>query len=214
MLADLKLDTVDYVPNYDERPNMDEPVVLPAKFPNLLVNGSTGIAVGMACNLLPHNLGEVCDGIVRVLDEPNCTLADLMQIVPGPDFPTGGIVMGTDGIVEGYATGRGRLTLRARHHVEEHKGRASIVIDELPFGVIRKSILEAVGEASKAGRMEDVSGANDESGRKHACRIVIDLKRGAEPEVVVNQLWQYTPAQVTVSMINIAIVGRRRGRWG
>ena len=209
MLADLKLDTVDYVPNYDERTGMDEPTVLPGKFPNLLVNGSTGIAVGMACNLLPHNLGEVCDAIELVLDRPDASLADLMKVVRGPDFPTGGIIMGTDGIVEGYGTGRGRLTLRARHHVEEHKGRHTIVIDELPYGVIRRSILEAVSEASKAGRMEDVAAANDESGRKHACRIVIDLKKGAEPDVVVNQMFQYTPAQVTVSMINIAIVGRR-----
>jgi DNA gyrase subunit A len=209
MLADLKLDTVDYQPNYDERTGMDEPTVLPGKFPNLLVNGSTGIAVGMACNLLPHNLGETCDAIVKVLDEPEVSLADLMQVIPGPDFPTGGIVMGIDGIAEGYATGRGRLTLRARHHVEEHKGRHTIVIDELPWGVIRNTVIQAVAEAAKAGRMDDVSGVNDESGRKHACRLVIDLKKGAEPEVVVNQLWQYTPAQVTVSMINIAIVGKR-----
>ncbi|MEM7808968.1 MAG: DNA topoisomerase (ATP-hydrolyzing), partial [Planctomycetota bacterium] len=209
MLADINLDTVDFQPNYDERPGKDEPTVLPGKFPNLLVNGSTGIAVGMACNLLPHNLGEVCDAIVQVIDRPETTTAELLKIVPGPDFPTGGIVMGTDGIVEGYTTGRGKLTLRSRHHVEEHKGRHSVVIDDLPYGVIRKSIVTAVAEAAKAGRMEDISAVNDESGRKHDCRIVIDLKKGAEPDVVVNQLFQYTPAQVTVSMINIAIVGRR-----
>jgi DNA gyrase subunit A len=209
LLADLTLDTVDFQPNYDERQGKDEPVVLPAKFPNLLVNGSTGIAVGMACNLLPHNLGEVCDAIVQIIDRPETTSQELLAIIPGPDFPTGGIVMGTDGIVEGYTTGRGRLTLRSRHHVEEHKGRHSVVIDDLPYGVIRKSIVQAVAEAAKTGRMDEVSGVNDESGRKHDCRIVIDLKRGAEPEVVINQLWQYTPAQVTVSMINIAIVGRR-----
>ncbi len=209
MLADLKLDTVDYQPNYDERTGMDEPTVLPGKFPNLLVNGSTGIAVGMACNLLPHNLGEICDAIVTVLDVPQTSLSELMKIVPGPDFPTGGIIMGTDGIVEGYSSGRGRCTLRARHHVEEHKGRVSVILDDLPYGTIRKSVTIAVSEAVKSGRMDDVSAVNDESGRKHDCRIVIDLKRGAEPEVVINQLWQYTPAQVTVSMINIAIVGRR-----
>lgn len=207
MLADLELGTVDFQPNYDDR--LEEPTVLPGKFPNLLVNGSTGIAVGMACNLLPHNLREICDAIVHVIDKPDCALADLMNIVPGPDFPTGGIVMGTDGIVEGYATGRGRLTLRAKHHVEEHKGRHTIVIDELPYGVIRQSILHAVAEGVKSGRMDDIAAANDESGRKHAVRIVIDLKRGAEPEVTINQLWQYTPCQVTVSIINIAIVGRR-----
>ena len=207
MLGDLNLDTVDFVPNYDER--IEQPTVLPGKFPNLLVNGSTGIAVGMACNLLPHNLGEVCDAIVKVLDEPECSLSDLMQIVPGPDFPTGGIVMGTDGIIDGYSTGRGKMTLRSRHHVEEHKGRHTIVLDEIPYGVIRQSIVTAVAEAAKAGRMDDIAAVNDESGRKHACRIVIDLKKGAEPEVAINQLWQFTPAQVTVSMINIAIVGRR-----
>ncbi len=209
LLADLTLDTVDYQPNYDERPGKDEPVVLPGKFPNLLVNGSTGIAVGMACNLLPHNLGEICDAIVQIIDRPETTAQELLQIIPGPDFPTGGIVMGTDGIVEGYTTGRGKLTLRSRHHVEETKGRSSVVIDDLPYGVIRKNIVTAVAEAAKAGRMEDISAVNDESGRKHDCRIVIDLKKGAEPEVVVNQLFQFTPAQVTVSMINIAIVGRR-----
>ena len=207
MLADLELDTVDFQPNYDDR--LTEPTVLPSKFPNLLVNGSTGIAVGMACNLLPHNLREIADAIVKVIDQPDCSLADLMQIVPGPDFPTGGKVMGTDGIVEGYATGRGRLTLRAKLHVEETKGRSSIVIDELPYGVIRQSILHAVADAVKSGKMDEVSAANDESGRKHAVRIVIDLKRGADPEVTINQLWEYTPCQVTVSMINIAIVGRR-----
>ena len=203
------LDTVDFQPNYHERPGKDEPTVLPGKFPNLLVNGSTGIAVGMACNLLPHNLGEISDAIVTVLDVPQTSLSELMKIVPGPDFPTGGIIMGTDGIVEGYSSGRGRCTLRARHHVEEHKGRVSVVLDDLPYGTVRKAVTIAVSEAVKAGRMDDVSAVNDESGRKHDCRIVVDLKRGAEPEVVINQLWQYTPAQVTVSMINIAIVGRR-----
>ena len=207
LLADLEFDTVDYQPNYDER--MTEPTVLPGKFPNLLVNGSTGIAVGMACNLLPHNLGEICDAIVKVCDEPGCSLADLMKIVPGPDFPTGGKVMGRDGIVEGYSTGRGRMTLRSKYHVEEHKGRTSIVLDEIPYGVIRNNIVLAVGEAKNNGRMDEVAMANDESGRKHATRIVIDLKKGADPEVTLNQLWQFTPAQVTVSMINIAIVGRR-----
>lgn len=207
ILADLELDTVDFVPNYDDR--MTEPTVLPAKFPNLLVNGSTGIAVGMACNLLPHNPSEICDAIVHVINHPDCSLAELMQIVPGPDFPTGGKVMGRDGIVEGYSTGRGRMTLRGKYHVEVTKNRQSIVIDEMPYGVIRTSILQAISDAVKSGKMDDIAAANDESGRKHAVRIVIDLKRGADPDVVINQLWQYTPAQVTVSMINIAIVGRR-----
>src|SRR5213595_374343 len=140
MIDDLNLDTVDFIRNYDE--TRDEPTVFPSKFPNLMVNGSTGIAVGMACNLLPHNLREICDAIIKVIDEPDCTLADLLQIVPGPDFPTAGMICGRDGIVEGYKTGRGRLTLRAKMHVEEQKGsKAIIVIDEIPYGVIRRSII-------------------------------------------------------------------------
>jgi DNA gyrase subunit A len=213
MMADLELDTVDFQPNYDER--LQEPLVLPSKLPNLLVNGSTGIAVGMACNLLPHNLREICDAIVHVLEHPDCDLASLLAIVPGPDFPTGGIVMGRDGIIEGYKTGRGKLTLRARHHIEQQKnGRESIIIDELPYGVIRRSIVEAVAEAVKNDRMRDVSAVNDESGRQHKVRIVIDLKRDADPQVVLNQLWQFTPAQVTVSMINIALVNRQPRTMG
>src|SRR5690348_2208211 len=141
MLSDLKLGTVDYQPNYDQRPGVDEPTVLPSKFPNLLVNGSTGIAVGMACNLLPHNLREICDAIVKVIDKPECELAELLEIVPGPDFPTGGTICGRDGIVEGYKTGRGRLTLRAKLEVEEQRGgRSSIIVTELPYGIIRKTI--------------------------------------------------------------------------
>jgi DNA gyrase subunit A len=213
MLADLEYDTVAFQPNYDER--LMEPTVLPSRFPNLLVNGSTGIAVGMACNLLPHNLREIADAIVHVLDHPECDLADLLRIVPGPDFPTGGIVMGKDGIVEGYRTGRGKLTLRCKLHVEEHKnGRSSVVIDELPYNVIRRNIVEAVAEGAKNDRLRDVSAVNDESGRQHKVRIVIDLKRDADPQVVINQLYQFTPAQVTVSMINIALVNRQPRTMG
>jgi len=208
MMADLEYDTVDFQPNYDER--LMEPMVLPSKFPNLLVNGSTGIAVGMACNLVQHNLREICDAIVHVIDHPDCSLGDLMQIVPGPDFPTGGIICGTSGIVDGYSTGRGRLTLRCKLHVEENKnGRSSIIIDELPYGVLRKNILEAVKEAINNDRIKDVAGGNDESGRLHKCRVVIDLKRDADPDVVINQLYQFTQAQITVSIINIALVNRQ-----
>ena len=213
MLADLNLDTVDFQPNYDER--LQEPTVLPGRFPNLLVNGSTGIAVGMACNHLPHNLREICNAIVKVIDEPQVSLIELMEIVPGPDFPTGGIICGRDGIVNGYNTGRSRLTLRCKLHVEENKnGRKSIVIDEMPYGVMRKSIIEALAESAKNDRIKDVSAANDESGRLHKCRIVIDLKRDGDPDVVINQLYQYTPAQVTVSMINIALVNRQPRTMG
>src|SRR5213075_1206720 len=134
MMADLEFDTVDFIPNYDER--LTEPTVFPAKFPNLLVNGSTGIAVGMACNLLPHNLREICDAIVKTIDKPEVDLGELMEIVKGPDFPTGGVVCGKDGIVEGYKSGRGRLTLRAKLEVETQKnGRQSIIVTELPYGI-------------------------------------------------------------------------------
>jgi DNA gyrase subunit A len=212
MMVDLHLDTVDFQPNYDEQ--KQEPLVLPARFPNLLVNGSTGIAVGMACNLLPHNLREMCDAIVFVINNPNCELAQLLEIVPGPDFPTGGIICGKDGIVEGYKAGRGRLTLRAKTHVEENKGRSSVIIDEIPYGIIRKSIIEAVAEAVKKDLIKDISAINDESGRQHKCRIVVDLKRDGDPDVIINQLYQYTPCQITVSMINIALVNRQPRTMG
>ena len=215
MLSDLNLDTVDFQPNYDER--LLEPTVLPSKFPNLLVNGSTGIAVGMACNLLPHNPREICNAIVHVLDNPECSLNDLMQIVPGPDFPTGGVICGRAGILEGYKSGRGRLVLRAKIHVEEPAkagGRTSIIIDEIPYGVIRKSIVESAADAVKRGVITDISDVNDHSGREHKCRIVVDLKRDADPNIVINQLYKFTPCQITVSMINIALVNRQPRTMG
>ena len=214
LLADLEYETVDYQPNYDER--LMEPTVLPAKFPNLLVNGSTGIAVGMACNLLPHNLREICDAIVHVVDHPQCGLNELMEKVPGPDFPTGGVICGRDGIIEGYKSGRGKITLRAKMHVEEEKkgGRASVIIDEIPYGIIRKAIVEATAEAVKKDLIDEISAINDESGRQHKCRIVVDLKRDADPQVVINQLYEYTPCQITVSMINIALVNRQPRTMG
>jgi DNA gyrase subunit A len=214
LLADLDLDTVDFIPNYDE--TRDEPTVFPSKFPNLLVNGSTGIAVGMACNLLPHNLREICDAIVKVIDKPDVTLPELLEIVPGPDFPTGGTICGKDGIVDGYRTGRGRITLRAKLEVEDEKrgGRQSIIVTELPYGIIRKSIVESVAEAVKKDLIKDVSAINDESGRQHKVRIVVDLKRDADPNIVINQLYQYTPCQITVSMINIALVNRQPRTMG
>ncbi|MGD0767612.1 MAG: DNA gyrase subunit A [Tepidisphaeraceae bacterium] len=213
LLDDLELETVDFIPNYDE--TRDEPTVFPSKFPNLLVNGSTGIAVGMACNLLPHNLREICDAIVHVINHPECELAELLSIVPGPDFPTAGIIRGRDGIVEGYKTGRGRLTLQAKIAVEEQKnGKPTVVIEEIPYGIIRRSIIESVAECVKKDLIKDISAINDESGREHKCRIVIDLKRDADPNVIINQLYQYTPCQITVSMINIALVNRQPRTMG
>ncbi len=213
LLADLDYDTVDFQPNYDER--LMEPTVLPGKFPNLLVNGSTGIAVGMACNLVPHNLREICDAIVKVIDQPDVGLNELMEIVPGPDFPTGGIICGRAGILDGYSNGRGKITLRAKVHTEENKnGRTSIIIDELPYNVIRKDILEDIKSAIQNDKIKDIAGANDESGRLHKCRIVVDLKRDADPDVVTAQLYQYTPCQITVSIINIALVNRQPRTMG
>ncbi|WP_428940705.1 DNA gyrase subunit A [Fontivita pretiosa] len=213
MLADIELDTVDFQPNYDER--LMEPTVLPSKFPNLLVNGSTGIAVGMACNLLPHNLREICDAIVKVIDNPEITLQELLQIVPGPDFPTGGIICGRDGIIEGYRTGRGRITLRAKMSVEQDKkGRNAIIIEQIPYGIIRRIIVESIADCVKKDLIRDIADVNDHSGREHACRIVVDLKRDADPDIVINQLYQYTPCQITVSMINIALVNRQPRTMG
>ena len=216
MLADLEYDTVDFQPNYDER--LMEPTVLPAKFPNLLVNGSTGIAVGMACNLLPHNTREVCDAIIKVIDNPDVGLPELLEVIPGPDFPTGAIIRGRDGIIDGYRTGRGKMTMQAAMHVEDERekkgGRCSIIVDEMPYGIIRKTIVESVAECVKKDLITDVSAINDESGRQHKCRIVIDLKRDADPNVVINQLFQYTPCEITVSMINIALVNRQPRTMG
>ncbi|HEX4056591.1 MAG TPA: DNA gyrase subunit A [Tepidisphaeraceae bacterium] len=213
LMEDLEFETVDFIPNYDE--TREEPTVFPSKFPNLLVNGSTGIAVGMACNLLPHNLVEICNAIVHVINNPDCELAELLEIVPGPDFPTGGIIRGKDGIIEGYKSGRGRLTLQAKMSVEEQKnGKSSVIVEELPYGVIRRSIIESVAECVKKDLINDISAINDESGREHKCRIVIDLKRDADPNVIINQLYQYTPCQITVSMINIALVNRQPRTMG
>ncbi len=212
MIEDIGLDTVDFQPNYDD--TREEPLVLPSKFPNLLVNGSTGIAVGMACNLLPHNLREICTAIVKVIDNPEVTLSELLEIVPGPDFPTGGTICGRDGIIEGYKSGRGRITLRAKMSVEEAKnGRSSIIIEEIPYGIIRKTIIESIAECAKED-IKDIADVNDHSGREHACRIVVDLKRDADPNVVINQLYEYTPCQITVSMINIALVNRQPRTMG
>ena len=212
MLEDINLDTVDFQPNYDE--TREEPLVLPSKFPNLLVNGSTGIAVGMACNLLPHNLKEICNAIVHVIDKPECSLPELLEIVPGPDFPTGGTICGRDGIIEGYKSGRGRITLRAKMSVEENKnGRSSVIIEEIPYGIIRKTIVEAIAECAKED-IKEIADVNDHSGREHKCRIVVDLKRDADPNVIINQLYEYTPCQITVSMINIALVNRQPRTMG
>ncbi|MEO1008760.1 MAG: DNA gyrase subunit A [Planctomycetota bacterium] len=220
MLADMDLSTVDTQPNYDER--LQEPTVLPGRFPNLLVNGSLGIAVGMATSMPPHNPTEILDAIVRVVEDPDIALADLMEDVAGedgaivrhgvkgPDFPTGGVIVGRRGIGEAYAGGRGRVYLRGTCHVEDlTKDREQLVIDEIPYNLSQRNLVEKIVEAVKDERIKDISDIRNESGRQAQTRIVIELKRGADPEVVENQLYQFTPLQQTFSIINIALVGRR-----
>lgn len=208
LMEDLKEDTVDFVANYDE--TRQEPVVLPSKFPNLLVNGSQGIAVGMATSLPPHNLREIADAIVKAIDTPDCTIKDLMKIVKGPDFPTGGVICGRSGIAEGYTTGRGRITVRGRVHTEELKGgRDQIVVTEIPYQVLKKTIVESIAQCVKEDKIRDISDVRDESDREHPVRIVVVLKQGVDPNVVINQLYQYTPLQSTFSIINIALVNRQ-----
>jgi DNA gyrase subunit A len=207
MLDDIKLDTVDFKPNYDER--LMEPTVLPGRFPNLLVNGSSGIAVGMACSIPPHNVGEVCDAIVAVIENPHLTLEELMKIIPGPDFPTGGIIMGRQGLIEAYATGRGRVVIRGKVHQETVGGREAIVIDEIPYQVVQNNLIERIVDAARAERIPDIADVKNFSGKTHRTRIVVGLKKGADPDVVEKQLYQYTPLQSVYSVINIALVNRQ-----
>jgi len=206
MLADLNLDTVDMQPNYDD--TRTEPTVLPSKFPNLLVNGSQGIAVGVATSIPPHNLREICDGLVHLIDNPEATVDDLMKIIKGPDFPTGAMICGRAGIAQGYRTGRGRVTVRAKLHTEQLRGGKTIIVaTEIPYQVLKSTIIERVADVVKSGRITDISDVQDHSDRT-GMRIVVELKKGAEPEVVINQLYQYTPLQSTFSIINIALVNR------
>ncbi len=208
MLEDLKLDTVDFKANYDD--TRQEPMVLPSKFPNLLVNGSTGIAVGMSCSIPPHNLTEICNAIEAVILNPELTINDLMEIVPGPDFPTGGLICGRSGIRAAYATGRGRAVLRGVVRVEDRaNGRQQLVIDEIPYHLVQNSLIEKITDAVKNDRIKDISAIRNESGRKSRTRIVIELKKGADPAIVENQLYQFTPLQSTFSIINIALVNHQ-----
>jgi DNA gyrase subunit A len=205
MLEDLKLDTVDFVPTYDER-NM-EPTVLPSKLPNLLVNGAQGIAVGMATSIPPHNLGEVCDAAVRVIDEPTVSIDELLEICPGPDFPTGGIICGRSGIRRGYHTGRGTVVVRARARIEELKGnRFRIVVNEIPYQQARDRVEERIAALVSEGRIPGISGIRNESDLKEPVRLILELKRDADPDVVLNQLYQYSPLQDSFSVIFLALV--------
>ncbi len=204
MLTDIDKDTVDFTGNYDDR--LKEPTVLPARFPNLLVNGSTGIAVGMATNIPPHNLGEVIDGMCCVIDNPDCTLDDIMQHIKGPDFPTKGIIMGRAGIRAAYATGRGKITVRARCEIQEGKnGRYQIVVTELPYQVNKARLIESIADLHKEKRLEGISDINDYSSRE-GMNITIDLKRDANPQIVLNQLYSFTQLQTTFGVIQLALV--------
>ena len=204
MLEDIRLDTVDTKANYDD--TRTEPTVLPGKFPNLLVNGGQGIAVGMATSLPPHNLGEVCDALMALIDTPELELAEILKIIPGPDFPTGGMICGRGGIRQAYNTGRGKITVRGKLHTEQLRGgRTRIVITEIPYQVLRKTIIERTADMVRNGKIPDISDVQDHSDRT-GMRIVIDLKKGAEAEVVINQLYKHTPLQNTFSIINIALV--------
>jgi DNA gyrase subunit A len=209
MLEDLERDTVDYIDNYDGK--YREPLVLPSKFPNLLVNGSDGIAVGMATEIPPHNLREVCDALIKVIDEPDVTLEQLMEIIPGPDFPTGGIICGRQGILDGYYTGRGKITLRARADIHEEGTRSQIIITEVPFQQTRNRLAEIIGELIKDERIKGVTGIRDESSARggEPVRLVLDVKRDADPQLVLNQLYQFSPLQKTASIILLALVDGR-----
>ncbi|CAN5513733.1 DNA gyrase subunit A [soil metagenome] len=204
MLGDIDKETVDFAPNFDDR--LLEPTVLPAKVPNLLVNGSSGIAVGMATNIPPHNLREVVDACVHLIDNPECTVEDLRQFVKGPDFPTGGLIFGREGIREAYETGRGRIVMRARAEIEEEGGREKIIVTEIPFMVNKSRLIEQIAELVRDRKIEGVSDMRDESDRD-GMRIVIELRRDTIPYIVLNQLYKHTQMQSTFGVIMLALVG-------
>lgn len=204
MLTDIEKDTVDFVPNYDDK--LKEPDVLPSRFPNLLVNGSAGIAVGMATNIPPHNLNEVVDGIIAVIDDPMITTEELMTYIQGPDFPTGGVIMGKSGIRNAYTTGRGRIILRAKAEIEEYNGRHRIIVSEIPYQVNKAKLEKHINELVRDGKIDGISSTRDES--TEVIRLVIDLKRDANPNVVLNNLYKFTQMQDTFGIILIALVDK------
>ncbi|MBV8664404.1 MAG: DNA gyrase subunit A, partial [Hyphomicrobiales bacterium] len=205
LLEDLDKDTVDFRPNYDEKE--EEPVVLPARFPNLLVNGAGGIAVGMATNIPPHNLGETIDGALALMEKPEITLEELMEHIPGPDFPTAGSILGRTGIRSAYATGRGSIIMRAKVQVEQlRKDREALIVTEIPYQVNKATLIEKIAELVREKRIEGISDLRDESDRD-GMRIVIELKREAVAEVVLNQLWRFTALQTNFGANMIALNG-------
>ena len=205
MLVDIEKNTVDFMPNYDDR--LQEPTVLPSKIPALLVNGSSGIAVGMATNIPPHNLTEIVDGIIKIIDDDNVTDEDLMQIIKGPDFPTGGMILGLEGIKEAYRTGRGKIIMRAEAEIEEMSGnKQRIIVSSLPYQVNKARLIENIARLTREKRIEGISELRDESDRKERVRIVMELKRDANPQVVLNQLYKNTQMQDTFGVIMLALV--------
>ncbi len=203
MLADITEDTVDWMPNFDE--SLQEPVVLPSKLPNLIINGTTGIAVGMATNMPPHNLGETVDACCAVLDNPSIELGELMQYIPGPDFPTGGIILGREGIIDAYRTGRGRVVVRGRTEIEEKGKKTAIVITEIPYMVNKTTLIETIAKGVQTAQIDGVSDLRDESDR-HGMRIVVELSRDADPALVLRQLYTRTQLQSTFGVINLAVL--------
>ena len=207
MMIDINRDTVNFSPNYDE--TTTEPSVLPAKFPNLVVNGCTGIAVGMATNMAPHNPGEVCETLIKLLDNPELTIKEILDIMPGPDFPGGSTICGRSGIVDAYTTGRGSIPVRAKIHTEtSSKGRTSIIVDEIPFQTVKSSIVIKIANCVNTGVIDGISDVRDESDRK-GMRIVVVLKKDADDGVIINQLYKYTQLQSNFSVNNIALVKNR-----
>ena len=205
MLTDIEKNTVDFMPNYDDR--LQEPTVLPARIPALLINGSSGIAVGMATNIPPHNLKEVINGIIKIIDEDEVSDEDLMTVIKGPDFPTEGIILGMEGIKQAYKTGRGKITLRAETEIEEMSGnRQRIIVSSLPYQVNKANLIKAISDLSKERKVEGISECRDESDRKDRVRVVIELKRDANPQVVLNQLFKHTQMQTTFGIIMLALV--------
>ncbi len=205
MLDDLKFDTVDFIPTYDER--RMEPTVLPSRLPNLLVNGSSGIAVSMATSIPPHNLGEVCDALFLVIDNPQVSIEEIMEVLPGPDFPTGGIICGRASIRKAYLTGRSTILVRARCEIEEgKKGRSRIVVSEIPYQQTRDNVVEKIAALVKTDRVKGITAIRDLSDLKEPVRLLIDLRSDADPNVVLNQLYQFSPLQTTISMIFLALV--------
>jgi DNA gyrase subunit A len=204
MLDDIKLDTVDFIPNYDE--SRTEPTVLPSKFPNLLVNGSGGIAVGMATSIPPHNLAEVCRGLIALIDHPDISLGELMEHIPGPDFPTGGVICGRSGIRRGYQTGRSTIVVRARTSIDQTPKRTRIIIHEIPYQQARDRVEERIAQLGAEGKIPGIAAVHNESDLKEPVRLVVDLKRDADPDVVLNQLYKFSPLQESFSIILLALV--------